>query len=166
MRVLSLFDGISCGRVALDRAGIPVETYYASEIHQPAITVAQKNYPSTIQLGDVTKVDGTQLGEIDLLIGGSPCFRAGTLITTDKGYKKIEDIQKGDMVLTHMNRFREVVAPMVTLSNRIYALHIQGRAVTHVTEDHPYYVRRLTFVKDKETGEYAKVFTESQSGKL
>lgn len=162
MRVLSLFDGISCGRVALDRAGIPVETYYASEIHQPSITVAQKNYPSTIQLGDVTKVDGTQLGEIDLLIGGSPCFRAGTLITTDKGYKKIEDIQKGDMVLTHMNRFREVVAPMVTLSNRIYALHIQGRAVTHVTEDHPYYVRRLTFVKDKETGEYAKVFTEPE----
>lgn len=73
MRVLSLFDGISCGRVALERAGIPVETYYASEIHQPPITVAQKNYPSTIQLGDVTKVDGTQLGEIDLLIGGSPC---------------------------------------------------------------------------------------------
>ena len=56
------------------QGGDTVETYYASEIHQPAITVAQKNYPSTIQLGDVTKVDGTQLGEIDLLIGGSPCF--------------------------------------------------------------------------------------------
>ncbi len=162
MRVLSLFDGISCGRVALDRAGIPVETYYASEIHQPAITVAQKNYPSTIQLGDVTKVDGTQLGEIDLLIGGSPCFRAGTLITTDKGYKKVEDIQKGDMVLTHMNRFREVVAPMVTLSNRIYKLNIQGSPVTHVTEDHPYYERSMKRVWNNARRTSEREFTEPE----
>ena len=53
--VLSLFDGISCGRVALERAGIPVNTYYASEIDKFAIQVTQKNYPNTIQLGDVEK---------------------------------------------------------------------------------------------------------------
>ena len=74
MRVLSLFDGISCGQVALERAGIPVEVYYASEIDKYAIQVTMKNYPNTIQLGDVTKLDGTQFkGKIDLLIGGSPC---------------------------------------------------------------------------------------------
>lgn len=74
MRVLSLFDGISCGQVALERAGIPVEVYYASEIDKYAIQVTQKNYPNTIQLGDVTKIDFTQfIGKIDLLIGGSPC---------------------------------------------------------------------------------------------
>lgn len=73
MRVLSLFDGISCGRVALERAGINVEKYYASEIDKYAIQIAQKNYPDTIQVGDVTKLDGTKLGNIDLLIGGSPC---------------------------------------------------------------------------------------------
>ena len=74
MKVLSLFDGISCGRVALERAGIPVETYYASEIDKYAIQIAQKNYPDTIQIGDVTKVDFSQLaGKIDLIIGGSPC---------------------------------------------------------------------------------------------
>ena len=74
MRVLSLFDGISCGRVALERAGIPVETYYASEIDKYAIQVAQKNYPDTIQIGDCTKIDYKKYaGEIDLLIGGSPC---------------------------------------------------------------------------------------------
>lgn len=74
LRVLSLFDGISCGQVALERAGIPVEVYYASEIDKYAIEITQKNYPNTIQLGDVTKIDGTQFkGKIDLLIGGSPC---------------------------------------------------------------------------------------------
>lgn len=74
MRVLSLFDGISCGRVALERAGIPVEKYYASEIDKYAIQVAQKNYPDTIQIGDCTKIDYKKYaGEIDLLIGGSPC---------------------------------------------------------------------------------------------
>lgn len=74
MKVLSLFDGISCGRVALQRAGIPVEVYYASEIDKHAIQITQKNFPDTIQLGDVTKIDFEQYeGEIDLLIGGSPC---------------------------------------------------------------------------------------------
>ena len=74
LRVLSLFDGISSGQVALERAEIPVEVYYASEIDKYAIQVTQKNYPNTIQLGDVTKIDFTQfIGKIDLLIGGSPC---------------------------------------------------------------------------------------------
>ena len=74
LRVLSLFDGISCGQVALERAGIPVEVYYASEIDKYAIQITQKNYPNTIQLGDVTKIDFTQfIGKIDLVMGGSPC---------------------------------------------------------------------------------------------
>lgn len=74
VRVLSLFDGISCGQVALERAGIPIETYYASEIDKYAIQVTQKNYPNTIQLGDVTNIDFNEfIGKVDLLIGGSPC---------------------------------------------------------------------------------------------
>ena len=74
MKVLSLFDGISCGRVALERAGISVDTYYASEIDKYAISVAQAIYPDTIQIGDVCKVDFVQyIGKIDMIIGGSPC---------------------------------------------------------------------------------------------
>jgi DNA-cytosine methyltransferase len=73
MIVLSLFDGISCGQIALERAGIKVDKYYASEIDKYAIKVTQHNFPNTIQLGDVRNVDGKSLGEIDLLIGGSPC---------------------------------------------------------------------------------------------
>lgn len=73
INVLSLFDGISCGQIALERAGIEVENYFASEIDNHAIKVTQYNYPNTIQIGDVTKVKGSDLPKIDLLIGGSPC---------------------------------------------------------------------------------------------
>lgn len=73
MKVLSLFDGISCGRLALERAGIPVEKYYASEIDKYAIQIAQKNYPDTIQIGDINTVHFTDFMDVDLIIGGSPC---------------------------------------------------------------------------------------------
>ena len=73
INVLSLFDGISCGQIALNRLGIKVDNYFASEIDKHAIKVTQTNYPSTIQLGDVTKVCTSDLPKIDLLIGGSPC---------------------------------------------------------------------------------------------
>jgi len=73
MNVLSLFDGMSCGRQALDRAGFKVDKYFASEIDKYAIQVAMANYPDTIQLGTVVDVDGYALPQIDLLIGGSPC---------------------------------------------------------------------------------------------
>lgn len=73
MKVLSLFDGIPCGRLALERAGIPVEKYYASEIDKYAIQVAQKNYPDTIQIGDCTKVNWEKYKDVDIIIGGSPC---------------------------------------------------------------------------------------------
>jgi len=73
INVLSLFDGMSCGRIALERAGIKVNNYFASEIDKHAIKVTQSNYPNTKQIGDVTKVKGVYLPKIDLLIGGSPC---------------------------------------------------------------------------------------------
>lgn len=73
MKILSLFDGISCARVALDRLGIKIDKYYASEIDKYAIQIALKNYPNTIEVGDVTKLKGSDFQDIDLLIGGSPC---------------------------------------------------------------------------------------------
>jgi len=73
VNVLSLFDGMSCGQIALNRAGVKYDSYFASEIDKPAIKVTMANYPNTIQLGDVTKVKGADLPKIDLLIGGSPC---------------------------------------------------------------------------------------------
>lgn len=73
MKVLSLFDGISCTRVALERANIPIEAYYASEIDKYAMQISAKNYPDIIQVGSVAGLDTTQFKDIGLLIGGSPC---------------------------------------------------------------------------------------------
>lgn len=83
MNILSLFDGMSCGRLALERAGIHVDKYYASEIDKYSIATSKKNYPNIVQLGDITKFDdGVWFGstkvicinpEPDLIIGGSPC---------------------------------------------------------------------------------------------
>jgi len=73
MNVLSLFDGMSCGRIALERLGIKVDNYYASEIDKYAIQVSQANYPDIIQVGDVTELDTSTLPKIDLIMGGSPC---------------------------------------------------------------------------------------------
>ncbi|MED3231539.1 DNA cytosine methyltransferase [Bacillus velezensis] len=76
MNVLSLFDGMSCGQIALDKLGIVVENYFACEIKENAIRVAQYNYPNTIQIGDVKLLNDemiASLPKIDLLIGGSPC---------------------------------------------------------------------------------------------
>ena len=73
MNVLSLFDGMSCGQIALNKAGVKYNNYFASEIDEPAMKVAKANYPGTIHIGDVTKVDVSKLPKIDLLMGGSPC---------------------------------------------------------------------------------------------
>lgn len=73
MKVLSLFDGMSCGQIALKELGIKIDTYYASEVDKFAIAQTQLNFPDTIQLGDVRNIDARTLGHIDLLIGGSPC---------------------------------------------------------------------------------------------
>lgn len=78
MNVLSLFDGMSCGQIALKELNISIDTYYASEIDRFAIAQTQLNFPNTIQIGDVKKVNVFDLQPIDLLIGGGlhvPIFR-------------------------------------------------------------------------------------------
>jgi DNA (cytosine-5)-methyltransferase 3A len=73
INVLSLFDGMSCGQIALNKLGVKYDSYYASEIDKFAIGITKKNYPNTIHLGDVREVKGEDLPKIDLLFGGSPC---------------------------------------------------------------------------------------------
>ena len=73
MNVLSLFDGMSCGMIALDRLGIKVDKYYASEIDKYAIQVSQNNYPEIIQIGDVCDIRAEDYQDIDLILAGSPC---------------------------------------------------------------------------------------------
>lgn len=111
MKVLSLFDGISCGMVALERAGIPVEKYVAYEIEPNAIKISNKNYPQIEHCGDVTTADFTQYKGFDLLIGGSPC----TNFSCSKNHKakisKERDICEGqgwELFLQYARALNEV----------------------------------------------------------
>lgn len=87
INVLSLFDGMSCGQIALNKVGIEYENYFASEIDKYAIQVTQKNYPNTKQLGDITELDGNNLSKIHLMYGGSPCqdLSSSNVWTEQKG---------------------------------------------------------------------------------
>ena len=87
MNILSLFDGMSCGQIALNRAEIKYDNYFASEIEKKAILVTQKNYPDTQQLGSVTDIHGVDLPKIDLLLGGSPCQDLSKAKTSGAGLK-------------------------------------------------------------------------------
>ena len=93
--VLSLFDGISCGRIALERAGIKVNKYYASEIDKNAIQISKNNYKDIIQLGDINDIDENiikSIGKIDLVLGGSPCqgfSRAGKGLNFEDSRSKL-----------------------------------------------------------------------------
>lgn len=140
MKVLSLFDGMSCGQIALKELGIIPEVYYASEIDKNAIAMTMYNFPNTVQLGNVMKVDARKLGHIDLLIGGSPCFAAGTKVLTKDGYKNIEDVKIGDMVLTHTGKYQVVTESRCTGIRNIWIVNINDKT-TYVTGNHKYYVQ-------------------------
>ena len=110
MNVLSLFDGMSCGRIALERAGIEVNNYYASELDKYAIKVTQANWPNTVQLGDVTRWREWDIdwSSIDLLIGGSPCQGfsfAGKQLAFDDPRSKLFFVYSD--VLTHIDNERD-----------------------------------------------------------
>ena len=109
--VLSLFDGMSGGQIALNRLGVKVDKYYASEVDKYTIAVTQQNYPNTIQLGDVTKWEEWDIDwrNIDLVIGGSPCFPVGTKIICRNEIKDISDMSVGDEVLTHTGEYKRVL---------------------------------------------------------
>ena len=85
INVLSLFDGMSCGQIALERVNIKVNNYFASEIDEKAIYITQKNFPNTKQLGSITELKGSDLPKIDLLFGGSPC-QSFSSIGNGKGF--------------------------------------------------------------------------------
>lgn len=112
INVLALFDGISCGRVALEKAGIEVDTYYASEIDKYAISVTQSNHPSTVQLGDVNnwKNWGIDWSSIDLLFGGFPC-QSWSMAGQQKGDKDPRGQLLWTMldILAHIKKFNPEV---------------------------------------------------------
>lgn len=142
MKVLSLFDGMACGMIAMKQGGYQVDSYDAYEIDKYAIQSARHNFPEIVEHGDVFNADFTEYRDIDFLMGGSPCVPAGSKIKTDNGYKAIEDIEIGDMVLTHKNRYRPVSRLYERQSSHIYHIKFNGGDTLDITGNHPVYTYR------------------------
>ena len=124
INVLSLFDGMSCGQIALERIGVKIDRYFASEIKKHAIKVTKENYPGTIHIGDVTKVsykDGVLyteegnyiVGKIDLLIGGSPCQDFSLLKANGKGLEG----DKSKLFYEYLRLLKEIKPKYFLLEN-------------------------------------------------
>ena len=109
------------------------------------------NVDESLNLGDITKVDETKLEPFNMICGGSPCFVKGTKVLTDNGYKNIEDIKVGDMVLTHKNRYMPVVNIGGEHNKDIYSLRVQGFLKTECTDYHPFYCKRNKNSKPEKT---------------
>lgn len=159
INVLSLFDGCSGAQLALQRAGIKVDNYYASEVDKYAIQITQKNFPNTIQLGDINNYLFWELPKIDLIIGGSPCFASDTPVICKNKIVKIKNISVGDRVLTHKGRYQKVLK-IGTNKDYIYKLYSQGATTTETTKDHPYFIRKRTKVWNNKKRKYEFVFSE------
>lgn len=115
MNVLSLFDGMSCGQIALNKADIKYDKYFASEIKPLAIKVTQENYPNTIQLGDVNLIESKILPKIDLLIGGSPCQNLSIAMATQ--YRKGLDGSKSTLFYEYHRLLTELNPTYFLLEN-------------------------------------------------
>ena len=113
MNVLSLFDGMSCGQLALQKVGINITNYFASEIKPHAMAITQQNFPNTKQLGDVTKIKASDLPQIDLLIGGSPCQDFSRANRVQKG----ADGEKSGLFWEYVRLLKELKPKYFLLEN-------------------------------------------------
>lgn len=134
MNVLSLFDGISCGMVALERAGIPIDRYVAYEIEKNAIQISEKNYPQIEHCGDVTKADFTQYNGFDMVIGGSPCTNFSCAKNHTAKQKKENSINQGIgwELFMHYARAIEEVKPKYFLYENNY--RISSEIIENISE--------------------------------
>ena len=140
MKVLSLFDGISCGLLALSKCGIKVERYFASEIEPNAMKVAQKNNPIIVEIGDVSKIsykDGIlytpeknyNVGHIDLICGGSPCTNFSSI-----GYAN--GMSSGDTEILSLEQYLELKAQKVVFDGQSYLFWEYCRLLNEIAPDY------------------------------
>lgn len=153
----SLFDGIGTWQLSARHNGI--KPLWSCEIDPYPSAVSHYHFPETKQYGDIKEIHGSSIEPVDILCAGSPCFLAGTLVTTSSGQIPIEDIVVGDMVITHNNTFKKVTKVGHKTASAIYKLKCQGSPITYVTGNHPYYVRHMTRKWDNAKREYVRTFS-------
>lgn len=144
MKVLSLFDGISCGRIAFERAGISVERYVAYEIDKNAIKISQKNYPQIEQRGDVTTADFTQYKDFDLVIGGSPCQDLCSM-GSHEGLKG----KKSSLFFEYVRALREINPNFFLLENNASMKHSDKETITEILNVQPVLINSKDFCAQK-----------------
>lgn len=138
LKLGSLFDGI--GGFPLVGTWYGIEPIWASEIEPAPIRITKRHFPNMKHLGDITKIHGNAIEPVDILTGGSPCFPAGTMILTDKGYRAIENINVGDIVLTHKGNWKKVTA----IGNREAETYLlKGNITIETTANHPIYASNV-----------------------
>lgn len=162
MKVLSLFDGISCGMVALKKCGFDIESYDAYEIDKSAITISRKNYPEIKQHGSVVDADFTQFLGYDLLIGGSPCLSGDTLVLTQNGYERIDTIQTGTMVLSNDGFYHKVLNNFKQGIKTTYSIKGMCFDEIRATRNHMFYVRKKKMVYNSKNRKVERVFSEPE----
>ena len=143
LRVFTAFSGYDSQCMALDRIGIPYTLVGWSEIDKNAIMAHNAVYPQYADrnYGDIQQIDWKQVPDFDLFTFSSPCFIAGTLIHTEEGFKPIEYVEAGDMVLSHDNRYYPVEKTGQKPSDDLY--RIVGSMFDEIvcTGEHPFYTR-------------------------
>jgi DNA (cytosine-5)-methyltransferase 3A len=170
MNVLSVFDGMSCGQIALIELGFKIDKYYAAEIDKPAITQTQHNFPNTIQLGSVTDVKAKDLEKIDLLIGGSPCQGfsfAGKQLNFDdprsalffeyvRLWKEIKAINPNAVFLLENVNMKKEYLRVISEYLGVFPVRINSNLVSAQNRDRWYWSN----IKTKDVGLFAELWTD------
>lgn len=143
LNVFTAFSGYDSQCMALDRLGIDYELIAWSEIDKYAIQAHNAVYPQYADrnYGDICKIDWENVPDFDLFTYSFPCGLAGTKVKTIQGYKNIEDVVVGDKVLTHNNRYCEVIRTMSRICPDYYNINAIGCKLK-LTAEHPLYVLR------------------------
>ena len=141
LRVFEAFAGYGSQSMALENIGVPHEVVGISEIDKYAIMAYNATHPDTKNYGDICDIDWSQVPDFDFFTYSFPCGLAGTLVKMQVGYKRIEDVKVGDYVLTHNNRYCEVVRTMSRISESFYEIKAIGCHL-FLTKNHPLWVLR------------------------
>lgn len=165
MKVVSLFSGIGAYEKALKNIGIDFEliNYCDFDKSKSKAYSIIHNVSEDLNLVDVRNINTKELKDFDLLVYSPPCFPKGHLVMTSTGYKKIEDVEVGDKVLTHTNNYKTVINTMVKESDNIYSVKAQGLGKPILcTAEHPFYVRKKYMERNINTKRYERKFKNPQ----
>lgn len=170
MNVLSVFDGMSCGQIALVELGFKIDKYYAAEIDKPAIMQTQHNFPNTIQLGSVTDVKAKDLEKIDLFIGGSPCqgfsFAGKQLNFNDprsalffeyvRLWKEIKTINPNAIFLLENVNMKKEYLRVISEYLGVFPVRINSNLVSAQNRDRWYWSN----IRTKDVGLFSEMWTD------